>query len=128
MRALLDTHTFLWWNTDDPQLSKTARDIIADGANEIFLSAASAWEIAIKSARGRLSLPDPPEKYVAERLALHRFQGLPIQLSHALGVYSLPDRHRDPFDRLLIVQSQLERMPILTKEKIFHRYQVEVIW
>ena len=128
MRVLLDTLTFLWWNTDNPQLSETALDIIADGANEIFLSAASAWEIAIKSAQGRLSLPDSPEKYVAERLALHRIQGLLLQLSHALGVYSLPDRHRDPFDRLLIVQSQLEKMPILTKDKIFHLYKVEVIW
>ncbi len=128
MRALLDTHTFLWWNTDDPQLSSTVRTLIADGNNEIFLSAASAWEMAIKTARGRLSLPDAPEKFVAERLAAHQFQGLPIQISHALQGYSLPEFHRDPFDRLLIAQSQLERMPILTSDDIFARYQVEVIW
>jgi PIN domain nuclease of toxin-antitoxin system len=128
MRAILDTHTFLWWNTDDPQLSATVRAIISDGANEIFLSASSAWEIAIKAARGRLSLPDPPEKYVAERLTLHRFQGLPVHLSHALRVYSLPDLHRDPFDRLLIAQSQLEKMPILTKDGNIHKYEVEAIW
>ena len=80
MRALLDTHTFLWWNADDPQMSSTAREFISDGANEIFLSAASAWEIAIKCARGRLVLPETPDKYVANRLSLHRFLALPIQL------------------------------------------------
>lgn len=128
MRALLDTHTFLWWNTDDPRLSGAAREAIADGGNEIFLSAASAWEIAIKTARGRLSLPDPPEVYVADRLTRHRFQALPIQLSHALRVFSLPDLHRDPFDRLLIVQSQMEDMPLLTADADLSKYEVDVIW
>ena len=128
MRALLDTQTFLWWNTNDPQLTAVVRDIIADGNNEIFLSAASAWEIAIKAAGGRLVLPESPEKYVAARLTLHRFQGLPIQLSHALRVYSLPEIHRDPFDRLLIAQSQLEKMPILTADENISSYEVEVIW
>ncbi|MGD2156824.1 MAG: type II toxin-antitoxin system VapC family toxin [Anaerolineales bacterium] len=128
MRALLDTHTFLWWNTDDPQLSDTARGIISDGNNEIFLSAASAWEIAIKTTRGQLSLPESPEKYVADRLTLHRLQGLPIQLSHALRVYALPEIHSDFFDRLLIAQSQLEKMPILTADESIPKYTVEVIW
>jgi PIN domain nuclease of toxin-antitoxin system len=112
----------------DPQLSDIARRIISDGSNEIFLSAASAWEIAVKAAQGRLSLPDPPEKYVADRLTLHRLQGLPLQLSHALRVYALPEIHRDPFDRLLIAQSQLEKMPILTPDKNIPKYEVEVIW
>jgi PIN domain nuclease of toxin-antitoxin system len=128
MRALLDTHTFLWWNMDDPQLSAAARAFIADGGNELFLSAASAWEIAIKTARGKLSLPEPPEKYVASRLALHCFQPMPVQLSHALRVYDLPELHRDPFDRLLIVQSQMEGMPILTADENIRRYAVEVLW
>ena len=107
MRALLDTHTFLWWNIDDPQLSPIARDFIVDRRNELYFSAASAWEIAIKAGRGKLVLPEPPEKYVATRLALHRIHALPIQLSHALRVYELPELHRDPFDRLLVVQSQM---------------------
>lgn len=128
MKALLDTHTFLWWNANEPQLSETVRAIIADGNNEIFLSAASAWEIAIKAALGRLSIPAPPEQYVADRLTLHHMQGLPIQLSHALRVYSLPEIHRDPFDRLLIAQSQMEKMPILTTDKNISSYDVEVIW
>jgi PIN domain nuclease of toxin-antitoxin system len=90
VRVLLDTHTFLWWNTNDPQLSTLARSTIADGENEVFLSAASAWEIAIKAARGRLTLPEPPERYVTERMARHRIQALPIHLSHALHIYTLP--------------------------------------
>lgn len=128
MNALLDTHVFLWWNMDDPQLSPTARAFIGDGQNEIYFSAASAWEIAIKFARERLALPQSPDRYVAERLSLHRFTPLPIQLSHALGVYTLPDIHRDPFDRLIIVQSQMEGLPLLTADADIARYDVEVIW
>lgn len=128
MKALLDTHTFLWWNIDDPQLSPTAREFIGDGRNEIFLSAASAWEIAIKYSKGRLELPDKPEQYVALRLTRHRFSSLPIQLSHAAQVYRLPDIHTDPFDRLLIVQSQLEEMPLITGDLQIARYDVSIIW
>ncbi len=128
MRALLDTHTFLWWNMDDPRLSGRARQILADGSNEIFLSAASAWEIAIKTARGRLTLPEPPTSYVPNRMALHHFHHLPIQVSHALHVFKLPDLHQDPFDRLLVAQSQLEELPILTADEIIARYEVEIIW
>ena len=128
MRALLDTHTFLWWNLDDPHLSATAREFIARGSNEIFLSAASAWEIAIKAAKGRLILPASPDQYVADRMRLHRFSALPIELSHALQVYQLPDIHQDPFDRLLIAQSQLEDLPILTGDSEIGRYKVEMIW
>jgi PIN domain nuclease of toxin-antitoxin system len=128
MRALLDTHTFLWWNLDDPQVSPAARDFIGQGANEIFLSAASALEIAIKCARGRLALPETPDKYVANRMSLHRFLPLPVQMSHALHVFDLPDIHRDPFDRLLVAQSQLEGLPIVTGDLEIARYEVDVIW
>jgi PIN domain nuclease of toxin-antitoxin system len=128
MRALLDTHTFLWWNLDAPQLSANAREFIANGGNEIFLSAASAWEIALKAAKGRLILPEPPDQYVANRMRLHRFSALPIELSHALEVFRLPDIHPDPFDRLLIAQCQLEDMPILSRDAEIGRYRIEVIW
>ena len=128
MKALLDTHTFLWWNLDAPQLSETARDFISDGRNEIFLSAASAWELAIKYSKGRLELPETPEHYVAHRLTRHRFSTLPIQLSHALQVYSLPEIHKDPFDRLLVAQSQLESLPLLTADAEIARYDVNIIW
>ncbi len=128
MKAILDTHIFLWWNMDDPQLSPSIREIISDGRNELFFSAASAWEIAIKAGRGRLTLPEPPESYVANRLTLHRFQPLPILLSHALHVYSLPDHHRDPFDRLLVTQGQLEDMFILTADPMIAKYEVKTIF
>ncbi len=128
MKALLDTHTFLWWNLNDPQLSETAREFISDGRNEIFLSAASVWEIAIKYGNGRLELPEKPEQYVAQRLTRHRFSSLPIQLSHAAQVYRLPDIHKDPFDRLLVVQSQLEELPLLTADLQIARYDVNIIW
>jgi PIN domain nuclease of toxin-antitoxin system len=128
MRALLDTHVFLWWNQDDPQLSAVARSTIEDGRNELYLSAASAWEIAIKTAKGRLVLPSPPDRYVAERLAYYGFQALPIQLSHALAVAALPHIHVDPFDRLLVAQSRYEQLPIITADAAFVRYDVQVLW
>lgn len=128
MKALLDTHTFLWWNLDDPQLSGRVRDFISDGRNEIYLSAASAWEIAIKAAKGRLKLPESPDRYVANRMRTHRFSALPIEISHALHVFDLPQIHADPFDRLLIAQSQMEDMPILTADSEIRSYLVEFIW
>jgi len=128
MKALLDTHTFLWWNINSPQLSDTARDFIADGSNEIYFSAASAWEIAIKYAKGRLDLPETPELYVAHRLVKHGFSPLPIQLSHALHVYQLPPHHQDPFDRLLIAQSQLEVLPLLSADSQIKCYNVALVW
>jgi len=128
MRALLDTHTFLWWNMDDPRLSEKASDFIADGSNEIFFSAASAWEIAIKAARGRLILPEPPQTYIAKRISLHHFSPLAVQVIHAVKVYELPEHHRDPFDRLLIAQCQLEGLPILTDDPNIARYPLTVIW
>jgi PIN domain nuclease of toxin-antitoxin system len=128
MRALLDTHTFLWWNTDDPKLSAQAREFIADSSNEIYLSAASAWEMAIKYSKGRLVLPVEPDHYVADRMAHYRFLPLPVQLSHALQVTHLPAIHQDPFDRLLIAQAQIEGLPLLTGDEEIARYKVNCIW
>ncbi len=128
MRALLDTHAFLWWNTDDPRLSALARELIADGRNEIYLSVVSAWEIAIKAARGSLILPEPPEQYVPSRLRLHRMLVLTIQLRHALAVHDLPMIHRDPFDRLLVAQSRIEDLPLLTADSELAQYGVAVAW
>jgi PIN domain nuclease of toxin-antitoxin system len=128
MKYLLDTHTFLWWNLDDPQLSEQAKEIIANGENEIFISAASAWEIAIKTAKGRLVLPEEPAQYLANRMSEYHFQALPVQISHAVHVYGLPGHHADPFDRLLISQCQLETMPLISKDKDIQKYDVEVIW
>lgn len=128
MKALLGTHTFLWWLYDDPRLSARARETIADGENDIVLSAVSGWEIAIKT---RL-LHQPPagdvSSYVLSQVAANGFEVLPLTLDHALRVASLPDHHRDPFDRALVAQSQIENLPILTADRLIIRYGVRVIW
>jgi len=128
MRALLDTHAFLWWIEDNPELSQVARDILADPQNEIFVSAATGWEIAIKSALGRLWVEGDPERFFPEQMTLNSFQALPIEMSHALHAFHLPVHHRDPFDQLLISQSQIEDLPLITKNPSMGEYEVEVIW
>ncbi len=128
MRALLDTHAFLWWITDDPRLSRKVREIISDGENDLFLSAASGWEIVIKAKLGKLQLPDNLESFIAEQMALNAIESLPVKMSHALHVYEFPHYHRDPFDRMLISQAQLENLPILTVDPQIARYTVKVIW
>lgn len=128
MKALLDTHTFLWWNLNDPQLSNTAREIIQDGRNQIFVSAVTAWEIAIKVSKGRLLLPEDLGSYFANRMMHYSLSALPILISHALHVFDLPVIHEDPFDRLLVAQSKIEELPILTADDKIGRYDVEVIW
>ncbi len=128
MRLLLDTHAFLWWIVDDPRLSKKACEVIGNGKNQLFLSAASGWEIAIKAKLGRLQVPNDPELFIPEQVALNAIENLPVILSHALHVYTLPDYHRDPFDRLLISQAQLEGLPILTADPQISQYSVEVVW
>ena len=128
MNVLLDTHVFLWWIDDSPDLSTRAREITGDANNAVFLSAASGWEMAIKAHLGKLILPDDLERFIADQLMVNAFSSLPIQLSHALHVYTLPAIHRDPFDRMLVAQSQLEDMPILTADPQIARYPVEVIW
>jgi len=128
MKYLLDTHAFLWWITDDDSLSNRAREIIRDGRNELFLSAASGWEIAIKAGIGRLDLQGEPEKLIPEQMLLNEIQGLPVQMSHALHVHALPEHHRDPFDRMLVAQCQLEEMPIITSDPQIAEYEIEVVW
>jgi PIN domain nuclease of toxin-antitoxin system len=128
MRALLDTHTFLWWITDNPQLSSRVREIIRDGNNELFLSAASGWEIVIKTQLGRLNLPDNLEHFISEQLTINSIYSLPIQMSHALHVFVLPNHHQDPFDRIIVAQAQLENLAILSADQQIARYPVEIIW
>jgi PIN domain nuclease of toxin-antitoxin system len=128
MKVLLDTHTFLWWIIDSPRLSALAREVIRDSDNELFFSAASGWEIAIKAQLGRLQLPDNLEQFIADQLSLNTILALPIQLRHALHVYTLPRHHRDPFDRMLVAQSQIEKLPILTTDSQIAQYEVKIIW
>lgn len=128
MRVLLDTHTFLWWNAKDDRLSNKVKTVIENGENEVFVSSACAWEIAIKYAKGKLQLPESPTKYVASRMEYYDFQALPIHISHASYVAGLPFHHTDPFDRLLVAQGVLETLPILTADVQFSNYGVKIIW
>ena len=128
MKLLLDTHAFLWWIMDDPKLSPQAADAIQDSDNDIYVSVASAWEIAIKAGLGKLKLPDTPKRFVPRQIAANNFLVLPINLDHGLAVQDLPLHHRDPFDRLLVTQSQIEKMPIVTDDGLIKRYGVKVLW
>ncbi len=128
MKALLDTHTFLWWNVNSDLLSQTAHEIIQSGEVEIYLTAASVWEMSIKAHKGHLILPDTPEKFVVDSLAYYHFFTLPVRINHASRVFSLPDHHQDPFDRLLVAQCQVEDMTLLSADKIFRKYDLNVIW
>ncbi len=127
MTVLLDTHVWLWMLAAPRRLRTAARELVEDANTTLLLSAASTWEIAIKYALGRLPIPEPPERYVPERMRTSGVDGLPIEHSHTLRVSALEPHHRDPFDRLLIAQSQLERVPLLTADPIFARYDVEII-
>lgn len=127
-RLLLDTHTFLWFVTEDPKLSAVARRTIAASSNEPFLSSASVWEIAIKVSIGRLPIPAPLDSFIPEQLKINRIELLPIDLHHLFKIAQLPFYHRDPFDRLLIAQAMVENIPILTADPAFDKYEVERIW
>jgi PIN domain nuclease of toxin-antitoxin system len=127
VKVLLDTSTFLWWAMGGDRLSDDARAAIEDPANEVFFSAASAWEIAIKAERGRLSLPTSAERYLPELLRRFEFETLDVAVRHALRAGALPVHHRDPFDRLLVAQAHLEDMPIVTADPAIGRYEVDVI-
>ncbi|ELS04550.1 hypothetical protein Xen7305DRAFT_00042840 [Xenococcus sp. PCC 7305] len=128
MQVLLDTNAFLWWVTNDNKLSSAARNIISDSQNDIFFSIVSAWEIVIKSQIGKLPLPDSPEIYIPSRLNYYRFKTLSISLKDVLQIRNLKNHHNDPFDRLLIAQSQIRKLPIITADSKFHLYDVYIIW
>ncbi len=128
MNALLDTHTFLWWGASAPQLSEPVKNFISDPNNQIFFSVASAWEIIIKVGTGKLTIPESPNKYINSRVIDNRFEILQIELPHVLQVANLPDLHRDPLDRIIIAQSQVTKMPILTIDRLVIQSAVDVIW
>lgn len=127
MRILLDTHAWLWTVSAPERLSAHARELVEGREHELYLSAASAWEMAIKYSQGKLRLPDPPLKYVPSRLEHFGILSLPVDQAHALNASALPAHHRDPFDRLLIAQAQLEHLPILTSDPVFAAYDVRTI-
>ena len=128
MRLLLDTHTFLWFLADDPQLSPAARRLIEDGTNEIVLSMASLWEIAIKVSLGKLTLGGAFATFIPDQLTLNAFGLLPIELAHVTAVAALPFHHRDPFDRLLIAQALVEPLPIISRDPALDAYGITRKW
>lgn len=128
MTVLLDTHALLWWLFDDPQLSRDARDVIKDPDSTVLVSSASGWEIATKYRLGRLPEAAEAAENLPALLRRGRLGTLPITLEHSLLAGSLPGPHRDPFDRMLIAQSQVENLPVITMDSAFEPYDVEVHW
>jgi PIN domain nuclease of toxin-antitoxin system len=127
MRILLDTQCWLWMTLSPERFSPRARALVEARENVLYLSAASAWEIAVKHALGKLRLPEPPHAYVPARVAALGVQPLAIEQQHALHVATLPAHHRDPFDRLLVAQAQLDDLPILTADPLIGAYDVTTI-
>ncbi|WP_447974920.1 type II toxin-antitoxin system VapC family toxin [Nitrospira sp. Kam-Ns4a] len=128
MRLLLDTHVFLWWVEDAPELSAKARKGLADPAHEIFLSLASCWEMAIKLSLGKLKVAQPLERFIPEQLAANGFRQLNIEFRHVVRVAQLPFHHRDPFDRLLVAQALEEGVTVVSADPVFRMYGVRRLW
>ena len=127
MRILLDTQCWLWMLSAPERLSNSSRRLMVDRANRLYLSAASAWEISIKYGLGKLRLPGRPSEVIPDLMSETAVDGLPVLHSHALRVADLPAHHRDPFDRVLVAQAQLEDLPILTADPQLEPYDVEIL-
>ena len=123
---LIDTQCWLWLQASPERLSAEVLALLENAATDLILSAASSWEIAIKYALGKLPLPEPPSRYVPSRIAASGTRGLAIEHAHTLRVAELPPHHRDPFDRLLIAQAQVEKLTLLTVDRQLARYDVSI--
>lgn len=128
MRLLLDTHALLWWLTDDPQLSRRARSAIADPDSEVLVSAASAWEIATKHRLGKLAIGNEVLGRFHELIVADGFSHLPMHHGHAIRAGSYPLHHRDPFDRMLAAQADLEGVALLTADAAFEHFPIRAVW
>ena len=127
MKFLLDTHCWLWLQTERSRFDVDLLETLADPETERYLSAASAWEISIKYAVGKLPLPEPPAIYVPQRMRLSGFEGLAITHAHALAVAALPLLHRDPFDRVLVAQARIEGLTLVTADPTLEAYDVALV-
>ncbi len=127
VKFLVDTHCWLWLQTERRRFDPDLLETLADPATMRYLSAASVWEIAIKYAVGKLPLPEPPAVYVPERMRLSGFAGLAITPAHALAVAALPSHHRDPFDRVLVAQAGVEGLTLVTAHAMLERYDVPTV-
>lgn len=128
MRVLLDTHAFLWFLLDDPRLSLAAKTLIGDPGNDIEISPASYWEIAIKISLGKYSLPESYQVFMEQEIAANQFHVLPIEPRHTAVLTTLPFHHRDPSDRLVIAQAVAERIPVASGDTAFDAYPVQRLW
>jgi PIN domain nuclease of toxin-antitoxin system len=128
VKLLLDTQCWLWWFSQPERLSEEAINQIADETNKVWFSVASVWEIGIKVSIGKLPLPEKIDDYISTRMIQLGARSLEITASHALQASALPLFHRDPFDRMLIAQSQIEGMTLVSADSMFDRYDVSVIW
>ncbi|MBF0461847.1 MAG: type II toxin-antitoxin system VapC family toxin [Magnetococcales bacterium] len=124
MKLLMDTHTFLWWVWEHPNLSDKTREVMTNPENDLFLSMASIWEMAIKISMGRLALTKSLDCFISDHMERNQFTLLDISIAHASRVVSLPFHHRDPFDRLLIAQAMEDGMPILSVDGSFDAYGI----
>lgn len=127
MRLLLDTQCWLWWFAQPEKLNESVIEQIADEANELWFSVASIWEIGIKVSIGKLPLPEPIGDYVSTRMTQLGARSLEITAPHALRVATLPLYHRDPFDRMLIAQAQVEKMTLVSADSMFNQYEVSLL-
>ncbi|MBI2074162.1 MAG: type II toxin-antitoxin system VapC family toxin [Gemmatimonadetes bacterium] len=127
-RLLLDTHALLWWLSGDTRLSRAARRAIADESATVFVSAASAWEVATKARLGKLSDPLGLADALGTHLAAQGFQELPITLEHGRRAGKLPGPHKDLFDRMLIAQAQTDGLAVVSNETVFDGYGVQRVW
>ena len=127
MRLLIDTHVWLWWMTEPSRLNDETMTMLADGDNRVYLSVASVWEIVIKHGLGELPLRAEPGHFIPKAMAEDRISGLAIENAHVLRTAHLPWHHRDPFDRLLVAQAQVEDLPILTADPLMLTYDVKVL-
>jgi len=128
VRLLLDTHVFLWWVADDRRLSPRAARAIAGPRNDVHVSAASVWEIVLKAATGALRLDGRPALLIPEQIEVNAFVPLAVTVAHALAASSLPEIHRDPFDRVLIAQAVTEGLRLVTGDQTIRSYPVESLW
>jgi PIN domain nuclease of toxin-antitoxin system len=128
VKFIADTSSFLWFITDSERLSPKAKQILESSESARFLSLASVWEISIKASIGKLTFTIPIEEFLPQQLLLNQFSLLPISLAHTLRVTKLPFHHRDPFDRLIVAQSLIEGIPILSSDVALDAYGVERLW
>jgi PIN domain nuclease of toxin-antitoxin system len=128
VRLLLDTHAFLWFITDDPKLSAPARELIADPNNEVLISPVSYWETAIKVSIGKYPLSTPYETFITHGIDGNGFKILPIEPGHATILATMPFHHRDPFDRMLVAQAQVEKISVVSNDAVLDLYGVSRLW